>query len=242
MVSDKSAIARFEVLTMCIDIRKIAVVVFLLLLSACVVQPQARPGDPRYAPVSAPNAVPPKQVAGSLYQAGYGLALFGDSKAHRVGDVITVVLNERTVSKKSSNVGIKKESDVSFNGGTLLGTNPSFKNLSLDTSIQQNRDFTGEADADQSNSLTGNISVTVANVLPNGNLQVRGEKWMTLNRGDEFIRISGMIRPDDITPNNTVDSTKLANAKISYSGTGELADSARIGWLSRFFNSAVWPF
>jgi len=71
---------------------------------------------------------------------------------------------------------------------------------------------------------------------------VRGEKWMTLNRGDEFIRISGMIRPDDITPENTVDSTKLANAKISYSGTGELADSARIGWLSRFFNSAVWPF
>lgn len=225
-----------------IDVKKLAVVALVLSLSACVVQPQARPGDPRYAPVSAPNAVPPKPVAGSLYQAGYGLTLFGDSKAHRVGDVITVVLNERTVSKKSSTVGIKKDSDLSFNGGTLLGSTPSLGSLNLETAVQQNRDFTGEADADQSNSLTGNISVTVAGVLANGNLQVRGEKWMTLNRGDEFIRISGMIRPDDITPENTVDSTKLANAKISYSGTGELADSARIGWLGRFFNSAVWPF
>jgi flagellar L-ring protein FlgH len=70
---------------------------------------------------------------------------------------------------------------------------------------------------------------------------VRGEKWITLNRGDEFIRISGMIRPDDIAPDNTIVSTRLANAKISYSGTGALADSTSMGWLSRFFNSDLWP-
>lgn len=84
--------------------------------------------------------------------------------------------------------------------------------------------------------------MTVAEVLPNGNLVVRGEKWMTLNRGDEFIRISGIVRPDDISPNNTVVSTRLANAQISYSGTGTLADSQSMGWLARFFNSEYWPF
>ena len=222
--------------------KKLTLIILLLGLSACVVQQQARPGDPRYAPVLAPSSIPSQPNSGSLYQPGFGLSLFNDRKARRIGDVITIVLNERTVSKKSSNVGIKKESDLSLNAGTLLGSVPHVGDFTMESAVAHNRDFTGEADADQSNSLTGNITVTVADVLPNGNLVVRGEKWMTLNRGDEYIRISGVIRPDDISPTNTIVSTKLANANISYSGTGDLADSAKMGWLSRFFNSAIWPF
>jgi flagellar L-ring protein precursor FlgH len=138
---------------------------------------------------------------------------------------------------------VKKNSSADMNAGTLLGAaNPSYKGLSLENSIAHNRTFSGDADADQSNSLEGNITVTVAEILPNGNLIVRGEKWITLNRGDEFIRISGIIRPDDIAPDNTVVSTRLANAKISYSGTGTLADSQTMGWFSKFFNSGWWPF
>lgn len=220
----------------------LTVALAMTILSGCVVQQPAKPGDPRYAPVLESSTPPPIRTDGSLFQEGYGLSLFDDRKAHRVGDVITVLLEENTSSTKSSAVSVSKESDTTFNGGSLLGTVPSYKNLSMDTDIQQDRDFSGESDADQSNSLSGSISVTVADVLPNGNLVVRGEKWITLNRGDEFIRVSGVIRPSDVTQDNTVASTKLANARISYSGTGELADAGQMGWLNRFFNSPIWPF
>ena len=86
------------------------------------------------------------------------------------------------------------------------------------------------------------MPVTIADVLPNGLLVIRGEKWMTLTNGQEFIRISGLIRPDDVASNNTVSSTKVADARISYSGTGDLAAANKQGWASRFFNSSVWPF
>jgi flagellar L-ring protein precursor FlgH len=242
-------------------IKNIMVVVLLLSLSACVIQQPAQPGDSRYAPVLYPQAQIPAANEGAIFRPEYGNPLFEDRKAHRVGDIITIVLSESTSTTKSTAVSMKKESGIDFNedsaGNTILGTNPSFSLgdiplvgsllggadiLSMATNLDQKRDFTGEADADQSNSLDGSITVTVAEVLINGNLVVRGEKWMTLNRGDEFIRISGIIRPDDIAPDNSIMSTKLANARIAYSGTGELANNATTGWLTRFFNSPVWPF
>lgn len=213
----------------------------MLALTGCFSNKKPMPDDPAYAPTIAANMPVPQRTEGSLYQDAYGLSLFGDRKAHFVGDVITVTLSERTVSRKSSGVNTNKNSGVEFNAGPLLGVNPTFKGNELTTSLEQGRTFDGSADADQSNSLQGNITVTVAEILPNGNLIVRGEKWITLNRGDEFIRISGIVRPDDIEPNNTVVSTRLANAKISYSGTGDLANSTSMGWLSRFFNSDLWP-
>ncbi len=197
--------------------------------------------DPAYAPTIAANMPVPQRTEGSLYQDTYGVSLFNDRKAHFVGDVITVTLSERTVSRKSSGVNTSKNSGLEFNAGPLLGANPTFKGRDLSTNLEQDRTFNGNAGADQSNSLQGNITVTIAEVLPNGNLVVRGEKWITLNRGDEFIRISGIVRPEDIAPDNTIVSTRLANAKISYSGTGELASTQKMGWLSRFFNSELWP-
>ncbi|PUA26389.1 MAG: flagellar basal body L-ring protein [Cellvibrio sp. 79] len=197
--------------------------------------------DPAYAPTIAANMPVPQRTEGSLYQDAYGINLFNDRKAHFVGDVITVTLSERTVSRKSSGVNTTKSSGVDFNAGPLLGVNPTLKGRELTTTLEQERNFNGSADADQSNSLQGNITVTVAEILPNGNLIVRGEKWITLNRGDEFIRISGIVRAEDIAPDNTILSTRLANAKISYSGTGELASTQKMGWLSRFFNSDIWP-
>lgn len=212
-----------------------------LVLSGCFANQKPMPDDPAYAPTMAANMPVPQRSEGSLYQDAYGLNLFDDRKAHFVGDVITVTLSERTVSKKSSGVKTGKKSGANFNAGPLLGVNPTIKGNELTTTLSQDRTFDGSADADQSNSLQGNITVTVAEILPNGNLIVRGEKWITLNRGDEFIRISGIVRPDDIAPDNTVVSTRLANAKISYSGTGALASTQSMGWLSRFFNSDLWP-
>lgn len=215
-------------------------------LSGCVIAPPPQPDDPFYSPVMAPTAPIARANEGSLYHTGLGVSLYTDTKAHRIGDVITIVLDERTVSSKSSSTSVTKDSGLSFNeaadGNTLLGTNPTFKNLSLLTELQQNRSFDGGADADQSNRLQGNITAMVSDILPNGNLVIRGEKWMKLNQGDEFIRVSGILRPADISPDNSALSTKLANARISYSGTGSLADSQTMGWLSRVFNSVFWPF
>ena len=217
-----------------------------IVLQACVIQPPPHPDDPYYSPVLSASSRAQPTEQGSLYKEGYGLSLYGDRKARHIGDIITVVLNERTVSSKSAGTTITKDTSVDFNedssGNTLLGTNPSFKNLTLPTNIEQNREFEGEAEADQSNSLQGNISVTVVDVFPNGNLVVRGEKWITLNQGDEFIRVSGIIRPEDISPINTISSAKLANARISYGGTGALANSQEPGWLTKIFNSMFWPF
>ncbi len=214
-----------------------------LCMSGCMTNKKPMADDPAYAPTVAANMPVPQRTEGSLYQDSYGMSLFNDRKAHYVGDVITVTLSEKTVSKKSSGVAVKKDSSVDMDAGTILGAAaPSYKGLGLETAIAQKRSFAGDADADQSNSLEGNITVTVAEILPNGNLIVRGEKWITLNRGDEFIRISGIVRPEDIEPDNTIISTRLANAKISYSGTGALADSQSMGWMSRFFNSGYWPF
>jgi flagellar L-ring protein precursor FlgH len=102
-------------------------------------------------------------------------------------------------------------------------------------------DFEGDARANQSNNLVGNISVTVIHVLPNNNLVVRGEKWLTLNNGDEYIRLTGIVRPADVNPANEVVSTKIANARIQYSGTGAFSRAQTQGWLGKFFNSKWWP-
>ncbi|MCP8898633.1 flagellar basal body L-ring protein FlgH [Gilvimarinus xylanilyticus] len=214
----------------------------LLVLSGCATGPKPQPGDPYYAPTVSTRVQQPTQTNGSLYQASQSMTLFTDTKARNIGDIITIVLNERTASSKSSGVNVTKESSTSLPAGTIFGTTPTLNGMPFDTNINQDRDFNGDAGADQSNSLSGSIAVTVADVLPNGNLIVRGEKWMTLNRGDEFIRISGILRPEDISPQNTVASTRLANAQISYSGTGELANSQNMGWMSKFFNSGYWPF
>jgi flagellar L-ring protein precursor FlgH len=230
-------------------IKKIAIVCSLLVLAACQSAQIIKPDDPSFAPVVAPTIVKPKPITGSLFVPGYGVSLFGNTNAHRVGDIITVVLDERTVSSKSSTVGVDKDSSLSLleNGaGTLLGKDltkklPLIGNITLPTSANHSRQFEGDASADQSNRLQGNISVTITDVMPNGNLVIRGEKWLKLNTGDEYIRISGMLRSLDVGLDNMVSSTKLANARIAYSGTGELADSQRQGWLGRFFNGPYWP-
>lgn len=213
--------------------------------SGCVVQMPPTPNDPYYAPVLSTRDIPDPAVNGSLYKENVALNLFGDRKATRVGDIITIILQERTSSSKSAKVEVTKENEISTPiaaGGTVFGLTPTVGNMNLGVDVGMDRDFAGESDADQSNQLSGSISVTVVDVYPNGTLLIRGEKWITLNKGDEFIRISGLVRPDDVSPENTVMSTKIANARIQYSGTGELADAQSMGWMTSFFNSPVWPF
>ncbi len=210
-------------------------------LTACVNNPP-KPDNPYYAPVPPTAMMAPKSNNGAIYQAGFNVSLYEDNKARRVGDILTIVLTENTKASKTAENEIKKESTLTIPQPTLFGEQLEVGGKPLSASLSGGtRDFNGESEATQNNSLSGNITVTVANVLPNGVLQVRGEKWMTLTDGDEYIRISGLVRPQDVTTDNTVDSTRVADARITYSGTGAFHDANVAGWLSKFFFSALWP-
>jgi flagellar L-ring protein precursor FlgH len=225
------------------DVQNCLVIALLMGLTGCSMPRQPMPDDPQYAPVMAESVDPSAgNSQGAIPYTHFGLSLFSDRTAAQVGDILTVLLVERTVSSKSAETSVTKESETSFDSGILLGDDVTFGDYGLETEINQERDFEGEAESDQSNSLQGSITVTVSDVLPNGNLVVRGEKWLRLNRGDEFIRLRGIVRPQDISADNSVASTKLADARLTYSGTGELANSNNMGWASKFFNSPYWPF
>lgn len=182
-------------------------------------------------------------VNGSIYHSTSNRFLFEDLKARRVGDLITVILEEQTNAAKTASTNTNKDSGIEVPGPTLLGL-PITKNgrALLNSSVTSNTKFSGSGDSSQSNSLSGNITVTVSQVLPNGNMLVRGEKLLTLNNGSEVVQISGIVRAVDVTPQNTVVSNQIANANITYSGKGAVADSNKMGWVTRFFNSGLWPF
>lgn len=183
---------------------------------------------------------------GSIYKPVRSLNLFETPIARDVGDVLTVNLVERTVARKRANSRSKKQEDNTTPNPTLFGRPVSLGGLgngyNLGVTIDADRQFTGEGESNQNNELTGGISVTVARVLANGHLIVQGEKWVHINQGKEFIRLSGIVRQQDISPDNTIPSTKVANARISYSGTGQVNNANAQGWLSKFFWSKIYPY
>jgi flagellar L-ring protein precursor FlgH len=214
--------------------------VALAALSGCGLLPAK---DRKPEPV-VPRVLPPPtpRTDGAIYQAGQEMALFADLKARRVGDVLTIVLNESTNASKNATTKTSKTSAVTDTGPTIFGRSITTKGVPiLDTTLSGATSFDGEGSSSQGNSLVGSLTVTVVEVQANGNLLVQGEKSLRLNQGDEFIRISGMVRPADVSTNNTVTSDKIADARISYSGKGVIANSNRMGWLSRFFNSVFAP-
>jgi flagellar L-ring protein precursor FlgH len=185
----------------------------------------------------------PEATSGAIYRAGTEVRLFEDLKAGRVGDILTVRLAERTDASKASSTSTSKSSSASLENPVVLGRPVTRDGVAiLDGSIGGDRSFDGEGSSSQSNSLEGDITVTVVERLPNGNLRISGEKWLTINQGKEFIRLTGIIRPYDIEPDNSVFSNRIADAHIAYSSKGVLAAANRMGWLSRFFQSAIYPF
>ncbi len=200
--------------------------------------------DPQYAPVDLTAVEFQPEPNGSIFQAGRAVRLFEDNKAYRIGDVLSVTLSESTNASKSAETSTSKEDAVDLSAASIFGsTGPTNNgNLVLNSNIDGQRSFSGSGDSSQSNSLKGEIAVTVADVLPNGNLFVRGEKIIGLNQGSEFIRLSGIVRPQDVSTDNVVESRKVANARIFYGGGGVVAEANTRGWLSRFFDSPVFPF
>lgn len=199
--------------------------------------------DPAYAPARPEDMVQPQQNPGSIFQSGMDMRLFEDAKARRVGDVLTVRLVETTDAKKKADTSAKRTAVTSVKAPMLMGQEAAqILGYDVKTSLESGQDFNGEGDSNQSNALKGTISVTVVEVLPNGNLRVQGEKRVGLNQGNEYIKLSGIVRPVDIDSINSVDSTKVADATMIYNGDGVVADVNRMGWLQRFFTSVLFPF
>lgn len=197
--------------------------------------------DPDFAPAAPAAMKAPQQTNGSIYQNRFAIALFEDRRARQVGDIINIVLTESTQSSKNAKTNLAKTNEVTLNNPTIMGGAAAAGSGTLEMGFDTEHAFDGSGSSSQSNSLSGNIAVTVMEILPNGNMKVRGEKLLTLNQGSEHIRLSGIVRAIDVRSDNTVLSTQVANARISYGGTGALADSNRNGWLSQFFMK-VWPF
>ena len=209
------------------------------LLSACASKPMpVRTAD--FSPVLPAEPIVKTVADGSIYSGGANDSLFGDRKAYRVGDIITIMLREKTMAEKSaSNVSSRVASNsmgaAGLGGGFLGDTLPT--GATIDNSISN----TGNGATSQTNTLGGDISATVVRVLTNGNLIIRGEKMIHLNDGNEYIQISGMIRSEDVQPDNTVLSKRIANAEISYSGDGDYVDATKSGWGTKLFYK-IWPF
>ena len=211
----------------------------MLALAGCV----SRPSEPNYS-ATWPEPIPEAaQANGAIYQAGHDVALFENAVARRVGDTLTIRLAERTNASKSSSTSTKKSTNIDIPGPIIAGRPVTHNGVEiLNTQVDNNSEFDGEGASTQSNRLEGDISVTVAQRLSNGNLLVRGQKWISINQGQEYVRIQGIVRPIDIDPDNSISSLKVADAMIAYGGKGPLASANSPGLLSRFFNLPFLPF
>jgi len=232
-------------------VKHVILMIVLLPLTACVNQAAKR--DPAYAAVRPVAVAIPERNDGVIYNSRNNISLFEDYRARRPGDILTVQLQEQTAAEKETETTISKNASNSIDNPTVFGTTPQFSlpgqlplaNTSDNTlafNLSSDSDFSGQGDSDQSNRLTGDISVSVVEVLPNGNLVIRGEKVITINQGNEYVRIAGVINPRDIDSNNSVSSKRVADAQISYVGDGPTNDANVMGWLSRFFISGLMPF
>jgi flagellar L-ring protein precursor FlgH len=220
-------------------------------LSGCATAPEPLAHTPEFAPVIPVALEKPRMATGAIYNGRHSDNFFGRSRNYRVGDLITVMLDEstRAIRKQTGTVKREASNDVIPSGlvnkalripSKIFGSkgDGALEGLNLNSS---NIASSGEGSADQNASLTGAVSVTVVEVLANGNLMVRGEKQLALTEGAEVIQVSGIIRPDDVSPNNMVQSRRLANAQISYRGTGDMAAVAKTGWGTKALLQ-IWPF
>jgi flagellar L-ring protein FlgH len=211
-----------------------------------------------YPPAFPIDREPPPKRNGTIYQPGYEMSLYQDHIAHRIGDILTVRLEEQTQGQKQAETKTNKLSTIDTNaGGTTnnpsilnpkVGNNGNMEPVFFGAGIKQfmfntgsEIDFNGKGQTNQSNKLRGTISVTVIRVLSNGNMMIQGESWVTINQGREYIRLTGIVRPEDIDANNMISSQRIADARIGYSGAGQVGNASRAGIMAQLFNK-FFPF
>lgn len=213
-----------------------------LALVGCATMDDLPPPGPEHAAVVPLPREVPHVATGGIYRPGVSDTLLGRVRRFQAGDVLTVILNETTQASRAAkgNVSRAATNDVVPSGlaSRLAAGSSALTGLQLNSATMKSE---GEGSADQSASLTGHITVSVVEVQANGNLVVRGQKQMALTQGSEIIQVSGVVRPEDVAPNNTVQSRRLADARFTYQGGGPIATAATPGWGTRALLKA-WPF
>lgn len=212
------------------------------LLAAATLLTGCASNVPLRAPAADPFDLPQAQaarrgVSGGVFSADT-VSLTSDARAFRVGDVVTVILQETTQASKKAGTSFNKGSTVAVDPLAALGK--SYPKTAI--GINADRSFQGDATSTQQNALSGAVTVIVQEVMQNGLLRVAGEKRLQLNQGEEYVRLKGYLRASDIDSDNQVSSLRVANARIAYSGQGTLADANSPGWLTRFFTGPLMPF
>ncbi|KMP10832.1 hypothetical protein UR09_03400 [Candidatus Nitromaritima sp. SCGC AAA799-A02] len=176
--------------------------------------------------------------------------LFEDTKARKVGDIVTVVLNENATSTQTATTDTSKDSSINLDTNGVLGlpSNFNIQNfLGMGTQFDPNLNATtskstqGSGTTTRSGSLTGTVSATIIAINGNGNFEIKGTRSVTVNNEEQLMVLRGTIRPSDINFDNTINSSLVANASITYSGEGVIADEQKVGWLMRIV-SLIWPF
>ena len=175
---------------------------------------------------------------GGIYKKDKGNLFAMEARAHRVGDILTVSFTESFQATKSQNAATSRTSENSVTLPTVMGSIlPNSLGNSAELGSSGESTFSGSGSTNQSNSLTGLISVHVIRVYLNGNLEILGQKKLTLNNGDEYIRVSGIVRPSDISSDNVVQSDRIANADINYVGAGDTARTGKKGWYTKMLDT-----
>lgn len=213
-----------------------ALIVVVTLLQGCMSQPNWKQGDPLK--INNINEPMPyvKRTNGAIYQQGSDTYLYGSSRAHRVGDLLTVHVDENINAQDSMSSSTSRSSTLKDGIALTSVIKPGTLDISGDNK------YAGAGNSQQSNTITGDITVTVIRVLSNGNLVIRGYKTLVLSNGTEKIGISGIVRQIDInSADNSVLSSKIAEAHIAYLGRGDLKRSSSKGWGSKIYSGSVWP-
>ena len=199
-----------------------------------------------FTPLPEPNVpvsyLPPVQErhTGSLWTETRHLRLYDDLRARNVGDIVTVEIVENASAKKQANTTSDRDSTISASVTNLLGVKiPEADQTALGTSLSNK--FSGAGSTDRKSEMSASIACRVVQVMPSGNLYIKGSRLTTVNSEKQFITLEGVIRTTDISPNNVVLSTHVAEARISYNGSGPVSDQQRPGWFTRLMNF-IWPF
>lgn len=201
-----------------------------------VLEPTTVRPEPTTATAAAAAAARAPLANGAIYHPSSHRGLFEDRRARLVGDLLTIQIQEKTTARSSSNSSVDRKGSVDGSISRLPFV-PQTSSLmpKLGVAGESSNTFEGKGATGSENLFTGTITVTVVEVLPNGNLVVSGEKQVAINQGQEYIRFSGVVNPNTITAANTVTSSQVADARLEYKASGQLDEAQVMGWLARFF-------
>lgn len=223
---------------------KVLLVVAVFLLGACARPPRQQTQLPTQLesqwqmPMAAPEQ---PRSAGSLWTSQQG-SMYGDIKASRVGDIVTVAIAEQAQASKEASTSTDRSSSAGLGIDSLFGLEKNIGTINSTINPSQlvkgsaNNEFEGSGETSRQENLTATLTTRVTEVLPNGNMRIEGSKTVTVNNEDQIVALTGIVRPEDVTPDNFINSKYILDARIAYTGKGIISDKQRPGWLVRLLD------